>query len=137
DRERIRANRPDRARRLGDRRRAPPRDPRRAAGPGTPLRRARGGDRAVKLVRAVDELTQVALSHKVGLVPTMGAFHEGHLSLFRAARSECATVVVSLFVNPTQFGPNEDLARYPRDMERDARLAQAAEVDVLFMPSAE
>jgi pantoate--beta-alanine ligase len=91
----------------------------------------------VKLVRTVEEMTQVALSHKVGLVPTMGAFHEGHLSLFRAARAECATVVVSLFVNPAQFGPNDDLVRYPRDVERDARLAQDAEVDVLFMPSAE
>jgi len=67
----------------------------------------------------------------------MGAFHEGHLSLFRAARAECATVVVSLFVNPAQFGANEDLARYPRDEERDARLAEDAGVDVLFTPSAE
>jgi len=91
----------------------------------------------VKLVRTVDEMAQVALSHKVGLVPTMGAFHEGHLSLFRAARAECATVVVSLFVNPAQFGANEDLARYPRDEERDARLAEDAGVDVLFTPSAE
>jgi len=91
----------------------------------------------VKLVRTVDEMAQVALSHKVGLVPTMGAFHEGHLSLFRAARAECATVVVSLFVNPAQFGANEDLARYPRDEEGDARLAEDAGVDVLFTPSAE
>ncbi|TML03218.1 MAG: pantoate--beta-alanine ligase [Actinobacteria bacterium] len=91
----------------------------------------------MKLVRTVDEMAQVALSHKVGLVPTMGAFHEGHLSLFRAARAECATVVVSLFVNPAQFGANEDLARYPRDEERDARLAEDAGVDVLFTPSAE
>jgi pantoate--beta-alanine ligase len=66
----------------------------------------------------------------------MGAFHEGHLSLMRAARAECATVVVSLFVNPAQFGASEDLDRYPRDEERDARLAEEAGVDVLFAPSA-
>jgi pantoate--beta-alanine ligase len=91
----------------------------------------------VKTVRSVTEIRQVALSHKVGLVPTMGAFHEGHLSLMRAARAECATVVVSLFVNPAQFGANEDLDRYPRDQEQDARLAEAAGVDVLFAPSAQ
>jgi pantoate--beta-alanine ligase len=67
----------------------------------------------------------------------MGAFHEGHLSLMRAARAECATVVVSLFVNPAQFGANEDLDRYPRDEERDARLAEEAGVDILFAPSAD
>jgi pantoate--beta-alanine ligase len=91
----------------------------------------------VKVVRTVDEMTQVALSHKVGLVPTMGAFHDGHLSLIRAARVECHQVVVSLFVNPAQFGANEDLDRYPRDEERDERLAREAGVDVLFAPSAE
>jgi len=91
----------------------------------------------MKLVRTVDEMTQVALSHKVGLVPTMGAFHEGHLSLMRGARAECETVVVSLFVNPAQFGANEDLELYPRDEERDARLAAEAGVDVLFVPPAE
>jgi pantoate--beta-alanine ligase len=67
----------------------------------------------------------------------MGAFHEGHLSLMRAARAECETVVVSLFVNPAQFGANEDLQRYPRDEERDTALAEAQGVDVLFVPSAE
>jgi pantoate--beta-alanine ligase len=67
----------------------------------------------------------------------MGAFHDGHLSLFRAARGECDTVVVSLFVNPAQFAPAEDLARYPRDEERDARLAEEAGVDLLFTPSAD
>ena len=91
----------------------------------------------MKTLRTVTEIRQVALSHKVGLVPTMGAFHEGHLSLMRAARAECATVVVSLFVNPAQFGAHEDLDRYPRDEERDARLAEEAGVDVLFAPLAE
>jgi pantoate--beta-alanine ligase len=71
----------------------------------------------------------------VGLVPTMGAFHAGHRSLMRAARGECDLVVVSLFVNPTQFGPNEDLAGYPRDEERDASAAAAEGVDLLFAPS--
>ena len=74
---------------------------------------------------------------EIGLVPTMGAFHEGHLSLFRAARAENDTVVVSLFVNPAQFGPGEDLDRYPRDEERDARLAEQDGVDVLFIPAPE
>ena len=73
----------------------------------------------------------------VGLVPTMGAFHEGHLSLFRAARAECDVVVASLFVNPTQFGEGEDLARYPRAEARDEQLAAAAGVDFLFAPSTE
>jgi pantoate--beta-alanine ligase len=73
---------------------------------------------------------------RMGLVPTMGAFHEGHLSLFRAAREECDVVVASLFVNPTQFGDPADLARYPRSEEHDARLAAEAGVDVLFAPTA-
>jgi pantoate--beta-alanine ligase len=67
----------------------------------------------------------------------MGAFHDGHLSLMRAARAECDLVVVSLFVNPTQFGAHDDLSRYPRDGERDARLASEAGVDVLFAPTAQ
>lgn len=73
----------------------------------------------------------------VGLVPTMGAFHEGHLSLMRRARAECDRVVVSLFVNPTQFTDIEDFERYPRDFARDARLAEAEGVDFLFTPSPE
>ena len=72
----------------------------------------------------------------VGLVPTMGAFHEGHLSLMRRAREGNDLVVVSLFVNPTQFGANEDLSTYPRDEARDAALAKAAGVDILFAPDA-
>ena len=71
---------------------------------------------------------------RVGLVPTMGAYHEGHLSLIRRARADCDLVVVSLFVNPAQFGPGEDLAAYPRDERRDAALAAAEGADVLFAP---
>jgi pantoate--beta-alanine ligase len=73
----------------------------------------------------------------IGLVPTMGALHEGHLSHVRRARARDEVVVASVFVNPTQFGPSEDLARYPRTPERDAALLEAEGVDVLFMPSAE
>ncbi|MGH2462940.1 MAG: pantoate--beta-alanine ligase [Candidatus Limnocylindria bacterium] len=70
----------------------------------------------------------------IGLVPTMGAFHDGHRSLFAAARQESAAVVVSLFVNPAQFGPGEDLETYPRDEIRDVAVAEANGVDVLFVP---
>jgi len=73
----------------------------------------------------------------VGFVPTMGYFHEGHLSLMRAARQAHDLVVVSLFVNPTQFGPNEDLGAYPRDADGDAHAAVAVGVDILFTPSVE
>jgi pantoate--beta-alanine ligase len=73
----------------------------------------------------------------IGLVPTMGAFHEGHLELIRRARAENDVVVVSLFVNPAQFGPSEDLDAYPRDEARDAALAQELGVDVLFAPPVE
>jgi len=72
----------------------------------------------------------------IGLVPTMGALHEGHLSLIRAARAENDVVVVSIFVNPTQFGPNEDLKRYPRDLEGDGLLCAEAGADLIFCPSA-
>jgi pantoate--beta-alanine ligase len=93
----------------------------------------------VKTVRTVAELRETLREapRALGLVPTMGAFHDGHLSLMRAAREENETVVVSLFVNPAQFGPSEDFGAYPRDEERDARLADAEGVDVLFAPSAD
>lgn len=71
----------------------------------------------------------------IGLVPTMGALHDGHLSLIRRARTECGFVVVWIFVNPTQFGPHEDLDRYPRDLERDRMLATQAGADVIFNPN--
>ncbi len=71
----------------------------------------------------------------IGLVPTMGSLHEGHLSLLRAARAECDVVVMSLFVNPTQFGPGEDLDRYPRDEARDLQLASEAGADFVYAPS--
>ena len=76
-------------------------------------------------------------SGPVGLVPTMGALHEGHLALLRAARSECDTVVMSLFVNPAQFSHATDLDRYPRDERRDLEVAERAEVDLVFMPARE
>ncbi|MGA7382158.1 MAG: pantoate--beta-alanine ligase [Terriglobales bacterium] len=74
---------------------------------------------------------------RVGLVPTMGALHEGHLSLVQAARARCDSVVVSIFVNPLQFGPNEDLAKYPRTFARDCELLERERVDIVFAPSVE
>jgi pantoate--beta-alanine ligase len=92
----------------------------------------------MKTLRTIDEVRNaVAEAGRVGLVPTMGAFHEGHLSLMRAARAECDLVVVSLFVNPAQFGTNDDLSRYPQDVARDEETAEAAGVDILFVPPAD
>ncbi|MFT4259642.1 pantoate--beta-alanine ligase [Microbacterium sp.] len=93
----------------------------------------------MRILRTIAEVRAAVRDAKaqnktVGLVPTMGAFHEGHLSLMRRAREDNGLVVVSLFVNPTQFTPNEDLSTYPRDEERDAALAEAEGVDILFAP---
>ena len=92
----------------------------------------------MRVLRTIPEvreaLAPLRSEFEVGLVPTMGAFHAGHVSLFRAARAECDVVVVSLFVNPAQFGPGDDLARYPRDETSDAAAAEAAGVDFLFAP---
>jgi pantoate--beta-alanine ligase len=94
----------------------------------------------MRTVRTVTELRSAlaearATGSTIGLVPTMGYLHEGHLSLIRAAREQTGTVVVSLFVNPAQFDDASDLANYPRDEERDARLAAAAGADILFAPA--
>ena len=86
-------------------------------------------------MRVVETPSDLQLEGEIGFVPTMGAFHDGHLSLFRAAREENEVVVVSLFVNPAQFDEDEDLGRYPRNATRDFELADEAGVDVLFVPN--
>lgn len=94
----------------------------------------------MEIIRTIDWMRQAARSarakeHIIGFVPTMGAIHEGHLSLVRAAKRQCSPVVVSLFVNPTQFGPSEDFAKYPRPFDADRAALKAAGVDYLFAPS--
>lgn len=94
----------------------------------------------MKVVRTARELREALAGPRgdgaqVGFVPTMGALHEGHLSLLRAARAECDVLVLSVFVNPLQFGPTEDLAAYPRDEARDLDLADSEGVDIAFVPT--
>lgn len=96
----------------------------------------------MKIVRDVSEIRSALESHRkaeqsIGFVPTMGALHEGHLSLMRAARSTTDVAVLSIFVNPLQFGPNEDFSRYPRSEERDLELAEEEKMDVVFIPRVE
>ncbi|MHC4859865.1 MAG: pantoate--beta-alanine ligase, partial [Planctomycetota bacterium] len=104
--------------------------------------RKKSGRRTVRLLETLEQLDDyVEMAERnrftIGLVPTMGAFHEGHLSLMRFAREECDLLIVSLFVNPTQFAPEEDLESYPRRLEDDLEHAAEAGVDVVFAPAAE
>src|SRR6266849_4532654 len=94
----------------------------------------------MEIIRSVKEMQAASSAVKrsgrrVALVPTMGALHEGHVALMRKARDQGAAVVVSVYVNPTQFGPHEDFKQYPRDLEADVRLCRREEVDAVFAPA--
>lgn len=91
----------------------------------------------LRVLHSIREMRDYKAERPLGFVPTMGYLHEGHLSLLRRAREECASLVLSIFVNPLQFGPAEDLDRYPRDEERDLELAREIGVDAVFIPAAE
>ena len=100
------------------------------------------GARTVKTLASIEEMRAASRAarragKRVGFVPTMGALHEGHLSLVRSAKSSCDVVAASIFVNPTQFGPNEDLAKYPRSFERDSEMLRSEGVEFVFAPSVE
>jgi pantoate--beta-alanine ligase len=94
----------------------------------------------VKVIKSIKKLTELLRKYKregktVGFVPTMGYFHEGHISLMKASKRECDITVLSIFVNPIQFGPKEDLKKYPRNLKRDFKMARSVGVDIVFYPS--
>ncbi|MHB8539939.1 MAG: pantoate--beta-alanine ligase [Candidatus Acidiferrales bacterium] len=96
----------------------------------------------MEIIRTIEWMKQTSRQAEaggrvIGLIPTMGALHEGHLSLVRAAREQCSTIVVSIFVNPKQFGPTEDFQKYPRDFDKDRALLENLGVDYLFIPQAD